>query len=121
MSGPASSPGSTSRSTPASVNPTWAIASVRLRAYKTCVGRVSAAFAVVATALLLTSAASAATRDVGAPAGTVYTVAFASSSLPANVDQLVAAAGGKILVRLPEIGGLGVVSSNPGFAAAMSA
>jgi lantibiotic leader peptide-processing serine protease len=85
------------------------------------VGKVVAALAVLATALLVTSAGSAATRDVGAPAGKVYTVAFASSSLPANVDQLVAAAGGKIVVRLPQIGGLGVVSSNPSFAATMSA
>src|SRR5436309_10928058 len=120
MSGPASSRGSTSRSTPASVNPTWAIASVRLRAYKKCVGKVSAAFAVVATALLLTSAASAATRG-GASAGSWYTVAFTSSSLPANVDKLVSDAGGTIVVRLPQIGGIGVVSANPSFAAQMSA
>ena len=55
------------------------------------------------------------------PAGKVYTVAFASGSLPANVDKLVAAAGGTIVVRLPEIGGLGVSSSNPSFASTMSA
>ena len=55
------------------------------------------------------------------PSGKVYTVAFAGSSLPANVDKLVAAAGGTIVVRLPEIGGLGVVSANPSFAATMSA
>ena len=83
--------------------------------------KVSAALAVAATALFMTSAAPAATRDLGAPAGTYYTVAFASSSLPANVDQLVAAAGGTIVVRLPQIGGLGVVSSNPAFATTMSA
>jgi lantibiotic leader peptide-processing serine protease len=51
----------------------------------------------------------------------MYTVAFASGSLPANVDQLVAAAGGTIVVRLPEIGGLGVQSSSSSFAATMSA
>jgi len=85
------------------------------------VGKASAALAVAATALFVTSAGSAATRDIGAPAGKVYTVAFASSSLPANVDQLVAAAGGQIVVRLPQIGGVGVVSANPGFAATMSA
>jgi hypothetical protein len=79
------------------------------------------------TALLVTTAGSASARggstapSLGnAGAGKTYTVAFSSSSLPANVDQLVAAAGGTIVVRLPEIGGLGVVSSNPGFAAAMS-
>jgi subtilisin family serine protease len=51
----------------------------------------------------------------------MYTVAFTSSSLPANVDKLVADAGGTIVVRLPQIGGLGVVSSDPGFAAKMDA
>jgi subtilisin family serine protease len=81
------------------------------------VGKVAAALAVVTTALLVTSAGSAATRDVGAPAGKNYTVAFASGSLPANVDQLVAAAGGTIVLRLPQIGGIGVVSANPSFAA----
>jgi len=85
------------------------------------VGKAAAALVVVATALLVTSAGSAATRGIGAPAGKLYTVAFASSSLPANVDQLVAAAGGTIVVRLPEIGGLGVLSANPSFAATMSA
>src|SRR5258706_10930187 len=84
-------------------------------------GKAAAAVAVLLTALLVTSAGSAATRGIGAPAGTVYTVAFASNSLPANVDQLVAAAGGQIVVRLPQIGGLGVVSANPSFAATMSA
>ena len=43
----------------------------------------------------------------------MYTVAFANGSLPANVDQLVAAAGGTIVVRLPEIGGIGVTSVEP--------
>ncbi|MGZ4290616.1 MAG: S8 family serine peptidase [Gaiellaceae bacterium] len=82
-------------------------------------GKAAAALAVIATALLVTSAGSAATRDVGAPAGTVYTVAFNSSSLPANVDKLVADAGGTITVRLPQIGGLGVVSTSPTFASKM--
>jgi len=100
-----------------------ALALHRLPTYNASVGKAAAALAVIATALLVTSAGSAATRDVGAPAGKgkLYTVAFASSSLPANVDQLVAAAGGTIVVRLPEIGGLGVLSSNPSFAATMSA
>ena len=49
-----------------------------------------------------------------------YTVAFNSpNSLPSNVDQLVAAAGGTITARLPQIGGIGVTSDNPSFAAAM--
>ena len=119
MWAPASSPGSTFRSTPESAS--RVIAFGRIRAYNQRVGKVTAALAVVATAFLVTSAAPAATRGVSSPAGTIYTVAFASNSLPANVDQLVAAAGGKIVVRLPEIGGLGVVSANPGFVKAMSA
>ena len=53
---------------------------------------------------------------------THYAVAFHSpSGLPDNVDQMVAQAGGTIVERIPEIGGIGVVSSNPDFAAAISA
>jgi len=95
----------------------------RPAAYKTCVGKAAAAITVLGTALLVTGAGSAATRG-GATASappTTYTVAFASGSLPANVDQLVTAAGGTIVVRIPEIGGIGVVSSNPQFAATISA
>src|SRR4051812_21885602 len=51
---------------------------------------------------------------------TAYSIAFTGASgLPANVDSLVAAAGGTVTARLPEIGGVGVTSTNPGFAAAM--
>jgi subtilisin family serine protease len=82
-------------------------------------GKASAAIVVIATALLVTSAGSAATRGVPA-SGTTYTVAFTSGSLPANVDKLVADAGGTIVVRLPQIGGLGVLSSSSTFAAKMS-
>src|SRR3954463_14685126 len=53
---------------------------------------------------------------------THYVVAFNSpNSLPDNVDQMVANAGGTIVERIPEIGGIGVVTSNPDFAAAISA
>jgi subtilisin family serine protease len=46
-----------------------------------------------------------------------WVVAFNSqNSLPANVDKIVASAGGTINLRLPQIGGIGVVSSNPNFA-----
>ena len=51
---------------------------------------------------------------------TVYSIAFnGPSGLPANVDALVAAAGGTVTTRLPEIGGIGVTSTNPNFAAAL--
>jgi subtilisin family serine protease len=89
--------------------------------------KAAAALVVLATALLATTAGSAATRGASAPPGSsastakMYTVAFANGSLPANVDQLVGAAGGTIVVRLPEIGGLGIVSSSATFAARMSA
>jgi subtilisin family serine protease len=59
----------------------------------------------------------------GTAAGTPqdFTVAFNSpNSLPANVDAMVAAAGGTITVRLPQVGGIGVQSSNPNFAAAIA-
>ncbi len=82
-------------------------------------GKAAAALAVLATALLVTSAGSAATRDVGAPAGTMYTVAFSSGSLPANVDKLVADAGGTIVVRRPQTGGRGVFPASPAFASKM--
>src|SRR5438067_4732149 len=46
-----------------------------------------------------------------------YVVAFnQTSGLPNNVDQLVAAAGGTITERIPEIGGIGVESDNANFA-----
>ncbi len=51
-----------------------------------------------------------------------YSVAFnQQSGLPANVEAMVAAAGGTITMRLPEIGGIGVTSANPNFADEMAA
>lgn len=44
-----------------------------------------------------------------------YIVAFQQQNLPANVDQLVANSGGKILAKLPQIGGIEVDSSDPNF------
>jgi len=49
------------------------------------------------------------------------TVAFNQSGLPANLDKMVAAAGGTITVRVPEVGGVSVESANPNFVADMSA
>src|SRR5690242_21160687 len=58
----------------------------------------------------------------GGTAPLQYTVAFSNpSGLPANVDQLVANAGGTITDRIPQIGGIGVSSTNPNFASAMGA
>lgn len=46
-----------------------------------------------------------------------YVVAFQQQSLPTNVDQLVTSSGGKIVAKLPEIGGVEVDSSDPNFIA----
>jgi subtilisin family serine protease len=75
--------------------------------------KASAALVVLAAACLLVSSASAAPRD---HSSTRYTVAFTSTTLPSNVDQLVAAAGGKIVDRLTQLGAVSVVSSDPSFA-----
>jgi lantibiotic leader peptide-processing serine protease len=75
--------------------------------------------------LLASGLAIAALAMVGGAAGgstaVNYTVAFNQpSGLPANVDKLVAAAGGTITMRLPEIGGIGVSSDNPTFASVIA-
>src|SRR5690242_13961654 len=57
-----------------------------------------------------------------APAAQHFVIAFnQQSGLPANVDSIVRNAGGTITERVPEIGGIGVVSSSPSFAAAIAA
>jgi hypothetical protein len=71
---------------------------------------------------VLAAAAAVGTAAPAAAAGpaTDYTIAFSNpNGLPADVDALVAAAGGTVTQRLPEIGGIGVTSTNPDFAAAM--
>src|SRR4051812_9180944 len=73
-------------------------------------------------ALVLTAAAAVGAAAPAAAAGpaTDYTIAFTNANgLPADVDALVAAAGGTVTQRLPEIGGIGVTSTNPDFTAAM--
>jgi subtilisin family serine protease len=50
-----------------------------------------------------------------------YVVAFKQQALPPDVDRLVAAAGGTIVARLPEIGGIAVQSANTAFVAQISA
>jgi subtilisin family serine protease len=73
--------------------------------------------------LLLAAVAAVGAAPMAAAAGppTDYTVAFTDASgLPANTDALVAAAGGQVRTRLPEVGGVGVTSTDPDFAAKMS-
>jgi lantibiotic leader peptide-processing serine protease len=73
--------------------------------------------AALAAVLTVTSAASA--RTDAAPSKR-YVVAFTQASgLPADAAQLVANAGGTITSSLPQIGGVLVSSSNPGFVSAI--
>ena len=90
-----------------------AIAGLEFWLYKKSVMKASAALVVLAAACLLVSSASAAPRD---HSSTRYTVAFSSTTLPSNVDQLVAAAGGAVVDRLTQLGAVSVVSSDPSFA-----
>jgi subtilisin family serine protease len=75
--------------------------------------KASAALVALAAACLLVSSASATPR---AHSETRYTVAFTTTTLPSNVDQLVAAAGGRIVDRLTQLGAVSVTSSDPAFA-----
>jgi subtilisin family serine protease len=83
---------------------------------QTAVRRLAALTALAAVTLVVTSAVGASN------AGTQhYTVAFNNASgLPANVDALIANAGGTIRFKLPDIGGVAVESSNPNFADAIA-
>src|SRR5437868_11481392 len=62
-----------------------------------------------------------AAAEAGPAAADTYVVAFNQQSLPANVDKLVADAGGTIVLSVPQIGGIAVESSNPNFLSAISA
>lgn len=50
-----------------------------------------------------------------------WAVVFSQSALPADVDQVVAAAGGTVTERLPQIGAVRVQSADPAFASRMGA
>jgi subtilisin family serine protease len=80
--------------------------------------RLAATVALGAVAVIaLTLASAAAGGAAGAADTRDYVVAFNSpNNLPANVDSIVAAAGGTITGRLPQIGGIEVSSSNANFA-----
>jgi len=65
--------------------------------------------------------APSARSDVAAGSTPMWVVAFTQTNgLPADADKLVAAAGGTVVSRLPEIGGLAATSTNPSFAATMA-
>jgi lantibiotic leader peptide-processing serine protease len=48
-----------------------------------------------------------------------WSVAFKGKGLPANVDKLVADAGGTIVTRIPQIGAIAATSANPNFGTAI--
>src|SRR5690348_857128 len=76
-----------------------------------------AAVPLVLSAVAVAGASSAAADSSSGPS-TLYSVAFTSpNGLPADVDAMVAAAGGTVTDRLPEIGGISATSSDPSFAA----
>jgi subtilisin family serine protease len=75
------------------------------------------ALAALAAAVLVPAAAMGTSTD----GVQHFTVAFNSpNSLPSNVDAIVKAAGGTITAKIPQIGGIGVDSSNPNFATAIA-
>jgi subtilisin family serine protease len=83
--------------------------------------RICASVALTITAvLLLGKAASSSHAQSGS--NQTYVVAFQNSSgLPDNVDAMVTAAGGTIVTKVPEIGGIAATSANPNFIAQITA
>jgi subtilisin family serine protease len=59
------------------------------------------------------------TADVTAQAEKTWVIAFKGNGLPNNVDKLVGDAGGTIVTRIPEIGGIAATSTNPDFGTAI--
>jgi subtilisin family serine protease len=83
--------------------------------------RTSAASALLIVALLLLGKATSVTH-AQSTASQTFVVAFQQNDgLPSNVDNMVAQAGGTIVTKIPEIGGIAVSSSNPNFIAAIKA
>ena len=59
------------------------------------------------------------TSAVAASAEKTWVVAFKGNGLPNDVDKMVADAGGTIVTRIPEIGGIAATSTNPNFGTAI--
>lgn len=74
---------------------------------------------------LVFAACSERTESPTAPAAAIsaaektWVIAFKGNGLPADVDKMVADAGGTIVARIPEIGAIGVSSANPNFGTAV--
>jgi hypothetical protein len=83
--------------------------------------RIAAGGAMMLVAVLLLGKASTTSRAQTGTA-TTYVVAFQQNDgLPSNVDTLVSQAGGSIVTKVPEIGGIAVSSTNPNFISAIKA
>ena len=83
--------------------------------------RIAAAGALMLVALLFLGKATSVTQAQSSSSQT-FVVAFQQNDgLPSNVDSIVSAAGGTIVTKIPEIGGIAVSSSNPNFIAAIKA
>lgn len=73
-------------------------------------------------AALLVGKSATVTQAQSSTSTQTYVVAFQNSNgLPSNVDAMVNAAGGTIVTKVPEIGGIAATSSNPNFIAQMAA
>jgi lantibiotic leader peptide-processing serine protease len=84
--------------------------------FRTCAGS-----ALMIVALLLLGKATTVTHAQSTTTQT-WVVAFQQNDgLPSNVDNMVAQAGGTVVSKVPEIGGIAVSSSNPNFGATMKA
>src|SRR5215210_3785026 len=79
----------------------------------------------VAAALFLaacsdrTESPTAPNAAVAVGAEKTWVVAFKGNGLPNDVDKMVADAGGTIVMRVPEIGGIAAISTNPSFGSAI--
>ena len=76
--------------------------------------------AVLASAMLVSVAASATTQYTGtaAPSGSKYVVMYKSNGVPANAAAGIAKAGGTLVASYGEIGVVVAESASPSFAAA---
>src|SRR2546423_3903960 len=81
-----------------------------------------AAGTLIVAAVLLVGKAATVTQAQSTGTTRTWVVAFQNSSaLPTNVDDMVTKAGGQISIKIPEIGGIAVTSSDPNFGVNMAA
>jgi subtilisin family serine protease len=79
-------------------------------------------FAVLFALALLTMAGAGSAIPSSSTGPKLYSIAFNNpNGLPANVDSIVAKAGGTVTVKLEEVGAVGATSTDPNFLAKISA